>query len=100
MYEVTDKYAFYFTTHILDIEPVGQISGVGEGGGQTHHSDLVTSIRGDEVSSWYDHLQHGTSVSTYTRPVKDIKYPTTTNEWKYSIDGSTCTSTSIDLSTE
>lgn len=51
--------------HLSNSQPVSEVSGVGQGCGEAHHSDALGGVGGDEVGPGHDDLQHGTSVLTW-----------------------------------
>lgn len=46
-------------------KPVSEVSGVGQGRGEAHHSDALGGVGGDEVGPGHDDLQHWTPVLTW-----------------------------------
>lgn len=46
-------------------QPVSEVSGVGQGRGEAHHSDALGGVRGDEVGPGHNDLQHWTPVLTW-----------------------------------
>ncbi len=53
-------------TYSGDAEPVSQVPGIGKSGGQSNHSHLVVGVGWDKVSPRHYHLQHRTTIITYT----------------------------------
>lgn len=51
--------------HLSNSQPVSEVSGVGQGRGEAHHSDTLGGVGGDEVGSGHDDLQHWTPVLTW-----------------------------------
>ena len=52
-------------TNLLDAQPVGKVSGVGEGSGQTDDTHFLGGVGGDEVGAGDNHLQHRASLVTW-----------------------------------
>lgn len=55
---------FLRISDLFDSQPVGEVSSVGQRGGQAHDSDGLRCVGGDEVGPGHDDLQHRTSVLT------------------------------------
>lgn len=51
--------------YLLDAKPIGQVSGIGEGRGESDHADLALSVVRDEVSPGYNHFKNWPSLITY-----------------------------------
>lgn len=51
--------------YLSNSKPVSEVSGVGQGRGEAHHSDALGGVGGDEVGPGHDDLQHWTPVLTW-----------------------------------
>lgn len=51
--------------HLSNSQPVGEVSGVGQGRGEAHHSDTLGGVGGDEVGPGHNDLQNWTPVLTW-----------------------------------
>lgn len=51
--------------YLSNSKPVSEVSGVGQGRGEAHHSDALGGVGGDEVGPGHNDLQHWTPVLTW-----------------------------------